>query len=74
MQAGPLLGEHIDGRALGLGVPAGVDSCHDREAGHFQCGEARVILQQVGLGRNQVGLGDLDGRLRAALGLWLSGS
>lgn len=63
------LGEQLDRRPPGLAMHAGVDVVAERVARHSQLAERAVRHEEVGLGRDEVGLGDLDGALRAALGL-----
>jgi len=57
----------IDRRPAGLAVLASIDLLAERVARGPQLGERPVFLQEVRLGRDEVGLGDLDRALRAAL-------
>ena len=63
-----LLGEQVGRRPPGLAMRALVDLGAERGAADPERGEGRVRLEQVGVGRDEVGLGDLDRALGAALG------
>ena len=69
MQASALIGEHDRRRPPRDPVLARVDAVAERLAGGLELGEVRVSAAQVVLGRDQIGPGDPDRRLRAALGL-----
>jgi hypothetical protein len=64
-------GQSFDRRLTGLAVLPGVDRLAERVAGRPQRGEGLIRRQQVGVGRHEVGLSDLDGALRTALALWI---
>jgi hypothetical protein len=67
MQAPTFLSQQLERWPAGLAVRAGVDLGTGRVTGGAELGERSVIGQQVGLGGHEVGLGDLDGALAAAL-------
>jgi hypothetical protein len=73
VQQPAFLDDHVGRSPAGLPVLPAVDPLPERVAGSGQLGEAPVVVAQVRLGGDQVRLGDLDGRLGAALGLGVIG-
>ncbi len=73
VQEGQLIGERLSRNPPGDGVDATIEGVHRSRTGHLELDEAGVLVEQIGLGGHQVGLGDLDRRLRAALGLGVIG-
>ena len=69
VEVAPLDREQIVGSPAGLAMDPPVDGRAEADAGGGQGGEARIGRQQVRLGRDEVGLGDLDRALAAALRL-----
>jgi hypothetical protein len=63
------LGQHLHRCPSGLPVRARVDLLAPGPAGGFELAEHPILGRKVGLGRDQVGLGDPDRCLAAALGL-----
>ena len=68
VQPGPFLLEHLGRGPAGDPMHPGVDLLTERLAGGLQLRERVVLRQQVGVLRDQVGLGDLHARLRPTLG------
>jgi hypothetical protein len=73
VQMRPLGGQPHHRGLPGLAVLTSVDLLTEPLAGGGQLGERRVVLQQVRRGGDQVGLGQLDGRLHPALALRIVG-
>jgi hypothetical protein len=73
MQPLAFLGQRLGRAAAGLPVDPVVDLLAELSARRLQLSEGAVRLEQVRLSRHQVGLGDLDRVLRAALGLRVRG-
>ena len=73
MEEGQLFGEGLGRNPPSHGVEAPVEGVHGSRTGDLELDEAGVLVEQVGLGRHQVRLGDLDRRLRTALGLGVIG-
>ncbi len=67
VQPGLFVGEHLVRGPPRHPVDAGVDHVAELLAGSLEVGEGVVGAQQVRLGRHEVGLGELDGVLTAAL-------
>ena len=67
MQLGLFLSEHVDRTAAGDRVDTVVDLVHERHTRRLEGFPRVVFVAEVRLRRDQVGLRDLDGRLRAAL-------
>jgi hypothetical protein len=61
------------GARPGVAVRPGVDLIAEHCAGGLEFGEVAVLVKQVGLGGDQVGLGDAHRGLRAALALRIRG-
>ena len=68
-----LLGEHLQRRSLGRPVRPLIEDDHLLLAADHQLLEAAVGGEQIGLGRNQVGLSHPDRRFRTTLGLRVVG-
>ncbi|VRM34038.1 Uncharacterised protein [Streptococcus pneumoniae] len=76
MQRAGLLGEHVVRAAPGHPVLPGVHHGHEPRAGGLELSERGVLVPQVGVLRDQVGLGQLHRVLHPALGgriRWLAG-
>ncbi len=73
VQALAFLDEQLSGWAPGGPVLPGVDARHELLARGGELHPARVLLQQVGVGGHQVGLGQPHCRFRPTLGLWVGG-
>ena len=58
-----LLGEHLDRRPARDPVRAGVDLGHELLARRLQLREVLILVAQVVIGRDQIGLRDLHRRL-----------
>ena len=60
VQPSALVGQQLDRRPASLAVLARVDLVAERIARGPQLGERAVLVKEVGLGRDEIGLGDLD--------------
>jgi hypothetical protein len=71
VQPDAFFGEHLDRGPLRDPVGTGVDLLAELLTRSLELGEAGVLLTQVGVLGDEVGLADLHRRLGAALGCWI---
>jgi hypothetical protein len=73
VQAGGFVGEHLDRGPPGHPVHPSVDRLAERHARRFERRPVRVVVEEVGVGGDQVGFRHPHRRLRPALGCRISG-